>query len=319
MDVQTRYDTADVPFKDRFSYWQEAVCDSYVRLGCDSKERRNFSGLIEISRHSALSISRVGGKAHSVRRRKRDIRTATDPFFLLSLQTARSSRITQFGQTADLTVGDMALYSSTDPYELELTDDFSQMVVQLPKEKLLARLPNAEMMTARKIDGQSGIGALVRQNILAFSDHASTSNATLQALVQETLIDLIATGLASQDGSRFELSSPEQHVMLRAKSFIRNRMGDAALDRNLVADEIGMSVRRLNAIFSKEGKSLSSFIRESRLDAVANDLHDVRFVALSISEIAIKYGFENFQNFSTSFRSHFGTSPRDYRANRRTN
>lgn len=319
MDVQTRYDTADVPFKDRFFYWQEAVCDSYVRLGCDSKERRNFSGLIEISRHSALSISRVGGKAHSVRRRRRDIRTATDPFFLLSLQTARSSRITQFGQTAALTVGDMALYSSSDPYELELTDDFSQMVVQLPKEKLLARLPNAEMMTARKIDGQSGIGALVRQNILAFSDHASTSNATLQALVQETLIDLIATGLASQDGSTFELSSPEQHVMLRAKSFIRNRMGDPALDRNLVADEIGMSVRRLNAIFSKEGKSLSSFIRESRLDAVANDLHDVRFVALSISEIAIKYGFGNFQNFSTSFRSHFGTSPRDYRAHRRTN
>lgn len=319
MDVQTRYNTADVPLKDRFSYWQEAVCDSYVRLGCDTKERSNFSGLIEISRHSALSISRVGGNAHTVRRRKRDIRTATETFFLLSLQTAYSSRVTQFGQIAELGTGDMALYSSSDPYELELTDKFSQMVVQLPKEKLLARLPNAEMMTARRIDGQSGIGALVRQNILAFSDHASTSNSTLQTLVQETLIDLIATGLASQDGSSFELSSPEQHVMLRAKSFISGRLGDPALDRNLVAKEMGMSVRRLNSIFSKEGMSLSSFIRESRLNAVANELRDARFTALSISEIAIKYGFENFQNFSTSFRSHYDVSPRDFRADRRVN
>lgn len=319
MDVQTRYNTADVPLKDRFSYWQEAVCDSYVRLGCDTKERSNFSGLIEISRHSALSISRVGGNAHTVRRRKRDIRTATETFFLLSLQTACSSRVTQFGQIAELGTGDMALYSSSDPYELELTDKFSQMVVQLPKDKLLARLPNAEIMTARRIDGQSGIGALVRQNILAFSDHASTSNSTLQTLVQETLIDLIATGLASQDGSSFELSSPEQHVMLRAKSFISGRLGDPALDRNLVAKEMGMSVRRLNAIFSKEGISLSSFIREARLNAVANELRDARFTALSISEIAIKYGFENFQNFSTSFRSRFDVAPRDFRAGRRVN
>lgn len=314
MDIQTRYNTLDVPYKDRFSYWQEAVCDSYVRLGCDTKERKNFSGLIEISRYSTLAISRVSGNAHSVRRRKRDIRMATDPYFLLSLQTECCSRITQFGQTATLNAGDMALYSSSDPYELELSDKFSQMVVQLPKSKLLARLPNAEMMTARKIDGQSGIGALVRQNILAFSNHANASNSTLQALVQETLIDLIATGLASQDNSEFELSSPEQHIMLRVKSFIRNNLGNPDLDRHLVAAEIGMSVRRLNAIFSKEGNSLSSFIRTSRLEAIANELQDVRFLALSISEIALKYGFENFQNFSTSFRSHYDLSPREYRA-----
>ncbi len=314
MVIQTHYDTADVPHRDRMAYWQEAVCDSYVRLGCDAKEQTNFDGFINISRYSTLSISRVGGKAHSVRRRKRDIRTATDSFFLLSLQTARSSRVSQFGQTAVLSTGDMALYSSSDPYELNLTDNFSQMVVQLPKDKLLARLPNAEMLTARKIDGQSGIGALVRQNILAFSDHANASNAILQTMVQETLIDLIATGLASHDNSAFELSSPEQHIMLRVKSFIRNNLGDAALDRNLVAKEIGMSVRRLNAIFAKEDRSLSGFIRQTRLEAVAGDLRDVRFMAQSISQIALKYGFENFQNFSTSFRSHFGVSPRDYRA-----
>ncbi|MFK7963040.1 MAG: helix-turn-helix domain-containing protein [Burkholderiaceae bacterium] len=314
MEIQTRYDTSDVPDKDRCAYWQEAVCDSYVRLGCEVTERQDFSGVIELSRYSMLAISRVSGTPHIVRRRKSDIRQATDQFFLLSLQTKNASSISQFGQTASLKVGDMALYSSTDPYTLEMSKPFSQMVVQLPKEKLLARLPNADMLTARTIDGQSGIGQLVRQNILSFAGYANASNELLQTLVQETLVDLIATGLAAHDGSRCELSSPEQHVMLRAKSFIRNNLGSPALDRQVVANEVGMSVRRLNAIFAKENKSPGAYIRLSRLEAVASELCDARFSSRSISEIALKYGFENFQHFSTSFRSHFGLSPREYRA-----
>jgi len=64
MTSRIRYDTTDV--------WQDAVCDSYVYLGCDSSDKRNFQGSIEMERHSVLSISQVSGKAHRVRRRYRD-------------------------------------------------------------------------------------------------------------------------------------------------------------------------------------------------------------------------------------------------------
>lgn len=314
MDIQTRYDTNDVAQQDRFAYWRESVCDSYVQLGCDSENRSNFRGLIDIARHSVVSISKVAGLSHTVERRKRDISAAADSYFLLSLQTAESSQVTQFGKTAHLNPGDMALYSSTDPYTLKLSDDFSKTVVQLPTAKLIARLPNAEMLTARRIDGQSGIGKLVRENVLAFAEHVNTANPMVQSLLQDTLIDLIATGLASHGAERIELSSPEQHVMLRAKSFIRANLGDQNLDRNRVAAEIGMSVRRLNDIFAKEDTSISAFIRKMRLDAVANDLRDSRFQRHSISELAFRHGFSNLQNFSTLFRTSFGQSPRSYRA-----
>lgn len=313
MDIQTRYDTDDVLMADRFSYWRESVCESYVQLGCEADNRSSFRGLIDITRHSVVSISKVAGLAHTVERRKRDISAASDSYFLLSLQTAVTSSITQFGKTAILRPGDMALYSSTAPYTLRLTDDFSKTVVQLPTSKLIDRLPNADMLTARKIDGQSGIGKLVRENVLAFAEHVNTANPMLQTLLQDTLIDLIATGLASHSSDKIELSSPEQHVMLRAKSFIRGNLGDPDLDRNRVAAEIGMSVRRLNDIFSKEDESISVFIRRMRLEGVATDLKDVRFERHSISELAFRYGFSNMQNFSTLFRAKYDMSPRDYR------
>ena len=186
--------------------------------------------------------------------------------------------------------------------------------MQLPSTRLIERLPNADMLTARKIDGQTGIGKLVRENILAFAEHVNTANPMVQALLQETLIDLIATGLASHGADKIELSSPEQHLMLRAKSFIRGHLGAPDLDRNRVAQEIGMSVWRRNDSFAKEDTSISAFIRRMRLEAVANDLRDSRFQRHSISEIAFRYGFSNLQNFSTLFRNSYGETPRTYRS-----
>ncbi|MDO6727968.1 MAG: helix-turn-helix domain-containing protein [Cognatishimia sp.] len=313
MDLTARYDTAKVAALDRFAYWRDVICESYVQLGCDTKNVNDFNGSLEIHRHSVLSVSHVSGMAHTAERRKRDIRSATDEYFLLSLQTAKTSRITQFGKTSVLNPGDMALYASSDPYKLELSDDFSKTVVQLPKDKLIARLPNAHALVAHKIDGQSGIGKLVSENIIEFSKHANENNPALREMVQATLIDLIATGLASEIGQRVELSSPEQHVMMRAKSFIRGNLGNPDLDRTMVADDIGMSVRRLNAIFAKEDNSIAEYIRAERLKRVALELRDQRYASLSISEIAMRNGFSNLQHFSTLFRSTQGITPKGYR------
>ncbi|MBM7068813.1 hypothetical protein IU397_14575 [Actibacterium sp. 188UL27-1] len=155
---------------------------------------------MNIARHSLLSISCVSGQAHQVERRERDIRSASQAFYLLSLQIAESSRVSQFGHDAVLHPGDMALYSSSEPYRLDLSAGFGQMVVQLPAEMLTDRLPQARSLTAHKISGQSGIGKLV----------------------QETLVDLIATCLAASGPEKYALSRPEQQVILRAKAFIRD-------------------------------------------------------------------------------------------------
>lgn len=309
----TVYDTSTVAIRDRFAFWRDAVCDSYVQLGCETDDTVAFDGRIEIDRHALLSISKVGGKAHAVRRRKRDIGASTDDYFLMSLQTERTARISQFGHSTLLRPGDMALYASTDPYTLELADDFSQVVVQLPAKKLLARLPGAHLLTARAIDGDTAIGRLVRDNILAFAGHIGHDNPTVRSLIQETLVDLMATGLAALDGNTADLSSPEQQTLLRAQSFIQSHLGDPSLDRDRVAATVGLSVRRLNAIFAKDGGSISQFIRDARLNALQDDLRDRRYVAMTITELAFKNGFSNMQHMSQAFNARSGVSPRDYR------
>ncbi|WP_419911620.1 helix-turn-helix domain-containing protein [Hoeflea sp.] len=307
------YRTNDVRPRERFSYWREAVCEAYVQLGCEGGDREHFHGGIGVEHYSNLSISNVYGMAHEVYRRGKDIARASDEFFLLSMQMKQISFVAQHGHVAQLEPGDFALYSSTDPYQLTLTDNFSQMVVQLPKSRLLARLPNADLLTGRRISGNSEVGRLVGENIVNFSRLISNGGKVMQSMVQDVLIDLIATGLSSLDDSRLEMSLPEQHILLRARSFIHANLADPELDRNAVAASVGLSVRRLNELFSKEGNSLAGFIRSARLDRAAQDLADPRQAGRSISEIAMKWGFNNFQHFSKLFRSHFGHAPSDYR------
>ena len=308
-----RYDTRSVAPADGFAFWREAVCETYVRLGCDTPRRRDFCGSIAIDRLDKLSISRVMGMEQRVERRPRDIRADTDRSFLVSLQTEKTSRVTQFGRTAHLRPGDMALYDSAHPYTLEVAEGFSQTVVQIPAANLLARLPDARALVACRVDGQSPIGRLVQENVGAFAGLATEGDALLRGLVQDTLIDLIATGVAAQAGTLVALSAPERHCLLRVKTFVRDNFTAHELDRHAVAAAAGLSVRRLNAILAKEGTSVSSLIRECRLRAVAVDLREPRFKAMTVAELAYKNGFSNLQHFSTAFRKWSGRSPREYR------
>jgi AraC-like DNA-binding protein len=314
MNVNLNFDTGTVRERDRFAYWREAVCDSYVQLGCEKPKEQEpgFSGRISLSRLSNLSLSFVSGKSHDVHRRRRDISRSADSFFLLSLQLKQSSNISQGNRSAVLMPGDCAIYSSTERYMLRLTDEFEQLVVQMPKQQLLARVPNADLLTACRIPGTTEIGKVVGASILGFA-RSTYDCEFVQSRVEETLIDLVATGLSSIKEFNFELSLPEQHIYLRARTYIYSHLSDPDLDRTAVAKAVGISVRRLGEIFLHNGYSVSAYIRSARLDRIAKELTDPKYNALSISEIAMKWGYNNFQHFSKSFSAAYGVPPREYR------
>lgn len=308
-----RFATSDTGSKEHFAYWREAVCDAYVLLGCESEKRRDFNGEIVLERLPNLSISFVSGTTQEVFRRKRDIARSSDDFYLLSLQMKNHGLVAQGGRVGHLQPGDFALYSSTDPYHLTLADDFRQLVLQVPRASLMQRLPNADLLTGRTVRGDHGIGALVSESLLRFARNIGTAGAATQNIMQDTVIDLMATGLASLEDSAFDLSLPEQSFLVRSNAFIQSNLNDPNLDRNAVARAVGLSVRRLNEIYAREQTSIAAEIRNARLDRIAQDLADPRLRRQSITQIAMNRGVGNLQHFSKVFRERFGMPPGSYR------
>lgn len=311
--MRQQFDTRAVRAGETFAYWREAVCDAYVQLGCETDQPRGFWGEIRLERLPKLSVSFVTSAAQDVHRRRSDIAKAKESYFLISLQMHSSSSVTQRNREALIAPGDFALYSSTDPYRLHMPEDFRQLVLQIPRAELLRRLPNADLLTGRPVSAQSEVGALVSRSILQFSNAVSGPAETVRHFMQDSIIDMVATGLASLEDSRLELSLPEQQTAMRAKAFIQSHLDNPALDRSRVADAVGLSLRRLSEIFAAEGLSLAAYIREARLQRIADALVDQRYQRLSISDIAMRWGVTNLQHFSRIFRDRYGVSPRAYR------
>ena len=310
-----RFSTNDVAASDKFAYWREAVCDSYVQLVCDSDSHTEFEGEILLDRWSRLSTSFVSGSNQTVERRRSDIARSNEASFLISLQCKKNGTVCQRGNTALLEPGDFALYSSIDPYLIKIPDGFSQLVLQIPRDTLLQRLPNADLLTGRRVAGTGELSALVNNNILNFTLNLAQANPKAQQCLQDTIVDLIATGLATLDHSKVELAKPAQNLMIRANAYINENIADPDLDRNNLANALGISLRRLSELFKLEGITIAAHIRQLRLQRIALDLADPRYQSQPISEIAMRWGIQNFQHFSTTFKRQFGASPRDYRLN----
>ncbi|AFM28029.1 helix-turn-helix domain-containing protein [Desulfomonile tiedjei] len=315
--MPVRFSTKGVKEKDRFSYWREVVCDVYVLLGCESEMADEFHGGLVLERLPGISVSSVFSDPLTVNRRKKDIARSNDDCFLLGVQLKNKVYVIQHDRIAELDPGDFAIYSSTEPYQLLCPRSYKQLVFQFPKSDLLARLPNCELLMARKVSRGNEIGRLVSGSLVDFSRIIGNTDEVVQHYMKDTVLDLIATGLASLENSTFELSRPEQHLMLRAKSYIHANLGNSDLSREMVAKAMGMSVRRLSGIFSKEGTTITAYIRFMRLERIARDLLNDLFHRQSISEIAFRWGFNNLQHFSKVFRIQYGMSPRDYRQHAR--
>ncbi len=74
----------------------------------------------------------------------------------------------------------------------------------------------------------------------------------------------------------------------------------------------GLSEAYFSHVFSTVmGMGFSVYLRQIRLDAAANLLKSTN---LSVKEICYMTGFGNRNYFTEAFREHFGSNPRDYRA-----
>lgn len=312
--MEQRFNTQHAHPADRFAYWREAVCNSYVQLDCATDAPHRFQGRIDLKRREYLSSSLVTGSNQTVSRGQNQVSRTGEESFLVSLQLEKTGFIEQNGRLARLEPGDFALYSSSSRYRLTLPDSFSQLVLQFPKADFLARLPSAEGLTAMTAPTKDGFGKIAREVLSRLVSALDETPPQAQVSSQQAIIDLLVAAFAVMAPGGYQLHSHDQLTLLRARAFIGKHLADPKLNREAVAREVGLSVRRLNEIFQADRSSITRDIANARQNRIAADLSNPQFARHSVSEIAFAGGISNFQSFSRAFRRRFGKTPSEYRA-----
>ncbi|MFD2684889.1 helix-turn-helix domain-containing protein [Streptomyces phyllanthi] len=310
--------TADVSVREREEAWREAVAQVFVPLDFTFSDPSTFRGEISADVLGSVAVCRVTAGPHRALRTERQIaRTEEMPYYKVSMPLRGYVLVSQDGREAPLLPGDLALYDTSRPYEVSFDDTCRLLVLMFPHRELRLGYDAVSRLTARRVSGRTGIGALVVPLLVNLAARLDEIGGAQSARLADNVIDLLSTlyaDLLTVAGHR--PSDPRRTLMAKMRCFIEDRLDDPDLDPETVAAACHISVGYLHKLFRAEGTSVSRVIRERRLEQCRRDLVAPASRDKAVSAIGAHWGFLDAAHFSRVFKATYGVSPREYRLSR---
>jgi AraC-like DNA-binding protein len=299
---------------DRLDHWIETVCRTYVDLDVTRIDDSPFWAGIDVSHLGDTVFAELAATAQQANRRPIDIARADGAFAVFVLQRAGVMIVAQDGREVRLDPGDAAIVDTERPYTLHLAGPNRQIVLHCPRHLLRRRLRSLRAVTAARIAASSPTGDLLGGTLrLLARDRHDLAPREAEAIGRYTL-DLIATALEATPEAGLALPARASAALLaRIKDYLRDNLADTELDPARIAAAHSMSVRHLHRLFHETGATVGGALREARLERCRADLDDPGQRGSSVTEIALRWGFNDSAHFSRVFKARFGLSPRAYR------
>lgn len=252
-------------------------------------------------------VAFIKTNANYISRKKGICDRVKNRFCFLIIQHTGKMRIVSQEKNIQLNEGDIVLLDSDETIDMYPQGLFSHISVHLSREKLFQQGITSEHF-----------GKLMTSNM---------SGHLLKCMLQNLSSENMQLWYAQEDGNAFEdaliaLIKPTihykntqstDHLRIRAERFIFEHLGQQNLNAQTIATHLGISLRHLHRLFEKEQQSLHKFIQINRIEKIQYELKENK--SLSITEIALKWGFGDSAHFSKLFRKITGISPRAYRIN----
>jgi AraC-like DNA-binding protein len=307
------FDGAGMAPRDHFDAWREAVNTAFVPLEARSHDVDAFRGRLINQDLGGIQLCEVAGTSLQVSRTARTI-AQNDPGVLkLGLQLRGYCVVAQDGREAALTPGDFALYDTTRPYDLYFDDTFRMLVLMLPADRLHISKQALQKVTASRVSGRQGLGALTSSLLTTMDTQLLADGAPVNFEASDALVQLISATLQQTLTPETPHPGHRDVALLQVKQYIRSRLRDPDLTVAGIAAANHMSVRYLQKLFSDQQDTVSSWIRQQRLSNCRQELADPAHYDRPIASVGIKWGFSDASSFTRTFKNTYGYTPGEFR------
>lgn len=299
--------TAAVSPRNSVSFWTEAVSDTFVVLDCKAGDgRESIDGEIAVQTLASIDLARVRASAQSVHRTPAAIDASSDDYYLVGMQTEGSCLVTQDGRSAALHDGGFALYDTTRPYSLLLTDHFEQLVIRLPRTALERYLPEAARLTALAVNADPGAGRLLVNTVQFLANDIDVLSPDVALSVSQGVEHLIVAGLGG-----LTRGVPDAHRISRRKlvqTHILENLGDESLSIKSIASDLHLSPSSIHRAFAADGETVMGWVWQQRLKRIRETLLTGRYEG-TLTDLFLTWGFSDPSHFSRAFRQRYGHAP----------
>lgn len=300
--------------RQRVSFWQEMVCQTFVQAHCDSRIGESFRGSICSEAFGATAVSRIEAGPQRIHRRPVDIARDCKPSFYLCYHAAGRARYRERQLESELGPGDMILLDNCEPYWAEYEEPVTSVVLHVPHEMLRDRFRIPERAMGRKLGGVRGLTRIAGEFMQSSLALAPALLPAQRAAVAHRALDLFSGVLAEAMSAHVDPGTHQRILLARIKRVVEAHLGDPELDPAQVAAMIGVSVRHVSRLFHLDGLSFGRYLLQQRIERCRVALADPTLLGRRISEIALDNGFNNLAHFSRVFREALDCSPTEYRA-----
>ena len=303
------WSTEAVAPHDQLAYWRDVVWQAFVPVTPEPlATAESFSGSVTASAIGALGASRISADAQVVSRTAEQVRRAPGEVFFLNLPLTAGTWATQSGREAWLAPGDFTIVDSAAPFELGFAAPFEQLSFTIPAATLTRLLADPAAVTARRVRGDSGLGAIASTALRAAAT-TSAGDAGAAAALGDHLAGLVALALGGLAPAAIPRRSDV--VLQLARDEIERSLGDPALSPATVAAQVGISTRYLHRLFGESGgPSFGRHVLERRLERCDRALGDPAIAHWTITQIAFEHGFNDPSYFARAYRARYGITPR---------
>ncbi|MGK5739643.1 helix-turn-helix domain-containing protein [Micromonospora sp. URMC 103] len=315
-------DTGTVPPADRFPLWVEMAGRVSAPVAFTSDHAGDFQGRARLVDLNGIALTRFRYQSLSGRRTPRLIRQADPEVYQIALATSGACAISASRRDTAVPVGDFTLVDWGRPHVLEHAGDDAR---EVPAASVTAVIPRAllplhpdkvDRLTAARLSGSEGPGALLAQHLHRVTRHPEEFRASDAPYLADVTLSLVSALLARHLDVEDDLPA-EVHrraLLVRVRAFIERHLGDPTLTPQVVADAHHVSVRTLHRLFATEDDTVAGTIRRRRLERCRRDLADPLLRDRPVHLVARRWGFTDRAHFSRAFRAAFGAAPQAYRA-----
>lgn len=304
--------TRSVPERESLEFWHDAVLATLVGMDI-SAEKNVYDATMWTDRLGDLQITVVECDPGMVHRSSRFIAHGDDNQVFVALQSTGSALVEQDGRSTELKFGDIGFFETNRPFRTRYPERFRMKIFAVPRSVLGVRDEDLRKLTARALRPTHGVTALLSPFMDQLADDSARYDTATAGRLARSLAGLLAATAADHlDLKSADLPGADDVLLLRIKAFIRWHLSDPDLSPQVIARAHGISVRYLHKLFGGEGTSVGRWIRDLRLRECRAELATSRAGAVSVGQVARRWGFSGTAHFGRVFRSVYGVSPSDW-------
>ena len=246
-----------------------------------------------------------------------------DTFYLLQIPLQGGAEITNGATSYQSTPDTAAVLNPHLPTKMVWQEGTQQVLVQIARSALqeqMSALAGRTLSETITFDGPldlaTGAGAKLKRLIFWMVDEVDRGTSPLgDGLMARQLESAVLSGLI--EAAHSQLSLPEEsrvsarprHMRL-AEEYIAEHL-DQPIALEDIAAAAGISIRGLQQSFRcLRGNSPLEYWRDARLARAHSDLMQAG-AGTTVTDVALRWGFNHFGRFSAAYRLRYGVLPRD--------